>query len=169
MNTPSNVPQRTGWVILVLMAATNFLPWMEPLIGETLSDDLVAPSSLRTSIGACLLGAALVAITWLAGRHSTSPLPQAVTRPRLLGFRMALVSSAVNILFGCALAYRGSEAAAGPVPLGLLVGVLWFIAVLPTQVIASYLTGRGSVRRMAPSGGTSMPEAAGPRYASQTS
>ena len=82
---------------------------------------------------------------------------------------MALGSSAVNILFGCALAYRGSEAAAGPVPLGLLVGMLWFMAVLPTQVIASYLTGRGSVRRLAPSGGTSMREAAAPRYASQTS
>lgn len=169
MNTPPSIPQRTGWVILVLMAATNFLPWMEPLIGKTLSDDLVAASSLRTSIGACLLGAALVAITWLAGRHSTSALPRAVTRPRLLGFRMALVSSAVNILFGCALAYRGSEAAAGPLRLGLLVGVLWFVAVLPAQVIASYLTGRGSVRRLAPAGGIPMPDAAGPRYASQTS
>jgi hypothetical protein len=169
MNMPANAPQRTGWVILVLMAATNFLPWMEPLIGETLSAELVAPATLRTSIGACLLGAALVAITWLAGRHATTPLPRAVTRPRLLGFRLALASAGLNILIGCALASRGSDSAIGPLRLGLLGGVLWFIAILPTEVVAAYLTGRGSVRRLAPATGTPTPEAAGPRYASQTS
>lgn len=169
MDTRVHIPQRTGWVILVLMAATNFLPWMEPLIGETLSADLVAPASLRTSVGACLLGAALVAITWLAGRHATSALPRGLARPRLLGFRIALASSAANILFGCALAARGSDVAVGPLPLGLVVGVLWFVAVLPAEVVAAYLTGRGSVRRPAPAAATPEPEAAAPRYASQTS
>jgi hypothetical protein len=169
MNMPANAPQRTGWVILVLMAATNFLPWMEPLIGETLSAELVAPATLRTSIGACLLGAALVAITWLSWRHATSPLQLAVTLPRLLGFRLALGSAGLNILIGCALASRGSDSAIGPLRLGLLGGVLWFIAILPTEVVAAYLTGRGSVRRMAPATATPMPEAAGQRYASQTS
>ena len=169
MDTNARPPQRTGWVILVLMAATNFLPWMEPLIGETLSADLVAPASLRTSIGACLLGAALVAITWLAGRHANSPLPRAVTRPRLLGFRIALVSAAVNILAGSALASRGPDTVIGPLRLGLVVGVLWFIAILPAQVVSAYLTGRGSVRRLAPAEAILTVEAAGPRYASQTS
>ena len=169
MNMPANAPQRTGWVILVLMAATNFLPWMEPLIGETLSADLVAPASLRTSIGACLLGAALVAITWLAGRHATSPLPRSVTRPRLLGFRLALASAGLNILIGCALASRGSDSVIGPLRLGLLGGVLWFVAILPAEVVAAYLTGRGSVRRLARATATPTPDAAQPRYASQTS
>jgi hypothetical protein len=169
MDTNVRPPQRTGWVILVLMAATNFLPWMEPLIGETLSADLVAPASLRTSIGACLLGAALVAITWLAGRHATSPLPLPVTRPRLLGFRIALASAAVNILAGCALASRGSDSVIGPLRLGLVVGVLWFVAILPAQVASAYLTGRGSVRRLAPVEAIPTAVAAGPRYASQTS
>jgi hypothetical protein len=169
MNPNVRGPQRTGWVILVLMTATNFLPWMEPLIGETLSADLVAPASLRTSIGACLLGAALVAITWLAGRHATSPLPRPVTRPRLLGFRIALASAAVNILAGCALASFGSDSAIGPLTLGLVVGVLWFVAILPGQVVSAYLTGRGSVRRLAPAEGIPTSEAAEPRYASQAS
>lgn len=169
MNMPPTTPQRTGWVILVLMAATNFLPWMEPLIGETLSADLVTPGALRTSVGACLLGAALIAITWLAGRHATSPLPRAVVRPRLLGFRMALGSSALNISIGCVLAYRGSETAVGPFNLGLMGGVLWFAAILPVEVVAAYLTGRGSVRRLAATAPTQNAEIPGPRYASQTS
>jgi hypothetical protein len=169
MNMPAKAPQRTGWVILVLMAATNFLPWMEPLIGETLSADLVAPGTLRTSVGACLLGAALVAITWLAGRHAMSPLPRSVVRPRLLGFRLALGSSALNIAIGCVLAYRGSETAVGPFNLGLVGGVLWFAAILPAEVVAAYLTGRGSVRRLASTAETPNAEIPGPRYASQTS
>lgn len=166
MDMPAKTPQRTGWVILVLLAATNFLPWMEPLIGETLSADLVPRASLQTSIGACLLGAALVAITWLAGRHATSPLPRAMVRPRLLGFRMALGAAGLNILIGSVLAYRGSETAIGPFKLGLVGGVLWFAAILPAEVLAAYLTGRGSVRRLPATPKAALP---GPSYASQTS
>jgi hypothetical protein len=110
-----------------------------------------------------------VAITWLAGRHATSPLPRAVARPRLLGFRLALASAAVNILIGCALASRASDSSIGPLRLALVGGLLWFVVILPAEVVAAYLTGRGSVRRLAPVTATPKPEAAGPRYASQTS
>ena len=110
MPNPPHSPQRTGWVILVLMTATNFLPWMEPLMGETLSFDLVAPARVRMSMGACLIAAALVAFTWLAGRHATTPLPRRIGRPRLLGFRIALVSAAVNVLLGSTVAAFGSRA-----------------------------------------------------------
>ncbi len=149
MHNPPYTPQRTGWVILVLMTATNFLPWMEPLIGETLSFDLVAPARVRMSMGACLMAAALVAFTWLAGRHVISPLPLRVTRPRLLGFRIALATGAVNVTLGSAVAIFGSHAPVGAAQLGLLVGVLWFAFVLPAEVVSSYLTGRGSVRHAA--------------------
>jgi hypothetical protein len=142
-----HTPQRTGWVILVLMTATNFLPWMEPLIGETLSFDLVAPARVRMSMGACLMGAALVAFTWLAGRHGTTALPRQVKRPRLLGFRLALASGAVNVLLGSAVATFGSNASIGGARLGMFVGVLWFAFVLPAEVVSSYLTGRGSAPR----------------------
>ena len=47
MDANTKQPRRTGWVILVLMAATNFLPWMEPLIRETLSAQLVGAPRLR--------------------------------------------------------------------------------------------------------------------------
>jgi hypothetical protein len=169
METIARMPQRTGWVILVLMAATNFLPWMEPLIGETLSADLVEPGSLRTSIGACILGAALVAITWLAGRHATSPLPRSIGRPRLLGFRLALASAGVNILIGCALASNGSGAPLGPMRLGLFVGIVWFVTVLPVEVAAAYLTGRGSARRPEPVATTPDSEVGSRELASQAS
>ena len=50
-----HTPQRTGWVILVLMTGSNCLPWMEPLIRETLSFDLVAPARvIGTNTTACL-------------------------------------------------------------------------------------------------------------------
>jgi hypothetical protein len=147
MQNAPHTPQRTGWVILVLMTATNFLPWMEPLIGETLSFDLVAPARVRMSMGACLMGAALVAFTWLAGRHVTSALPRRVKRPRLLGFRLALASGAINVLLGSAVATFGSHASIGAARLGVLVGVVWFALVLPAEVVSSYLTGRGSAPR----------------------
>jgi hypothetical protein len=150
MDTNTNRPQRTGWVILVLMVATNFLPWMEPLVRETLSPELVAAPRLRLSMGACLLGGALVAMTWLAGRHATSPLPRALSRPRLTGFRIALTCAAVNILCGLIVARFAAAQAAGPWTLDVLVGTVWFVAILPGEVLSSYLTGRGSVRTLAP-------------------
>ena len=108
---------------------------------------LVAPARVRMSMGACLIAAALVAFTWLAGRHATTPLPRRIGRPRLLGFRIALVSAAVNVLLGSAVAAFGSHASFPGAPLGVVVGVLWFALVLPAEVVSSYLTGRGSATR----------------------
>lgn len=150
MEANVNRPQRTGWVILVLMVATNFLPWMEPLVRETLSPDLVAGPRLRVSMGACLVGAALVAMAWLTGRHSESPLPRALSRPRLTGFRLALACAGVNILSGFIVTRLTSAPDAGMWTIDLVVRIVWFVAVLPGEVIASYLTGRGSVRHPAP-------------------
>lgn len=147
MDANSNRPQRTGWVILVLMVATNFLPWMEPLVRETLSSDLVDAPKLRLSMGACLLGAALVAMTWLAGRHATSPLPRLLSRPRLTGFKLALGCAVVNIVCGLVVAKFAAAASSGLWSLDVVVGTVWFVVVLPGEVLSSYLTGRGSVRR----------------------
>ena len=145
MNAKATRPTRTGWVILVLMVATNFLPWMEPLVRETLSPDLVTAARLRLSMGACLLGGALVAMTWLAGRHSNSRLPRALSRPRLKGFQLALACAGANIALGIVVAKLGEMGS-----LDVFVGSIWFIAILPAEVLSSYLTGRGSVRNTAP-------------------
>ena len=145
MDSRTHQPQRTGWVILVLMVATNFLPWMEPLVRETLSPELVTAQKLRLSMGACLLGGALVAMTWLAGRHASSALPRALARPRLIGFQIALACAGANIALGILVAKLGASG-----NLDLYVGAGWFLAILPGEVLSSYLTGRGSVRRPSP-------------------
>ncbi|HZI65232.1 MAG TPA: hypothetical protein VFF17_01580 [Thermoanaerobaculia bacterium] len=150
MDANTKQPRRTGWVILVLMAATNFLPWMEPLIRETLSAELVGAPRLRLSMGACLLGGALVAMCWLAGRHSSSPLPRALSRPRLIGFRIALGCAAMNIFCGAIVARYAASMPPGRWSLDVIIAVVWFVAVLPGEVLSSYLTGRGTVRRPAP-------------------
>jgi hypothetical protein len=146
METKQYRPQRTGWVILVLRVASNFMAWMEPLVTETGDVESLATAQLRISLGACILAAALVTATWLTGRRSFSPLPQALSRPRLTGFRIALASAAVNILFGLAIATMGSDAPIGARRLALLVEALWFLVVLPAEVLSAYLTGRGTVR-----------------------
>ena len=149
MDASTKQPRRTGWVILVLMAATNFLPWMEPLIRGTLSAELVGAPRLRLSMGACLLGGALVAMSWLAGRHSVTPLPRALSRARLIGFRIALACAAVNIFCGAVVARYAASMPPGRWSLDVIIAVVWFAAVLPGEVLSSYLTGRGTVRRPA--------------------
>lgn len=143
-------PHRTGWVILVLMVASNFLAWMEPLVSVTAGIEAVAPLQLRLSLGACLLAAALVTATWLTGRHSSSPLPGVFSRPRPLGFRLALATAAVNILFGIAVAALGPFASVGAYRISLALQGLWFLFVLPGEVVSAYLTGRGTVRPAEP-------------------
>lgn len=139
-------PQRTGWVILVLMVASNFMAWMEPLVSVTGGIEAIGPTRLRMSLGACLIAAALVTATWLAGRHSSSRLPRAFSRPRLVGFRVALAAAAINILFGFAAAALGPYASLGAVRLFLAIEAAWFVVVLPAEVFSAYLTGRGTVR-----------------------
>jgi hypothetical protein len=146
-------PQRTGWVILVLMVATNFMAWMEPLVSVTGGIEAIGPMQLRTSLGACLIAAALVTAAWLTGRHSSSRLPAVLSPPRLLGFRIALGAAAANIFFGIAAAVLGPYASVGAVRMSLAIEAAWFVFLLPAEVISSYLTGRGTVGRPEPSPG----------------
>lgn len=155
----SSRPQRTGWVILVFMAATNFMAWMEPLVAETSDFQLLTSSRLRMSVGACVLAAALVTATWLAGRYSSTPLPRLLSRPRLLGFRLALGAGAANIIAGFAVARFGPEASLGGWRVVLLLEAIWFLLILPGEVLSSYLTGRGSVRRPVPAAEPAAPAA----------
>lgn len=145
MSAPEHRPQRTGWVILVLMVATNFMAWMEPLVSVTGGIEAIGPMQLRTSLGACLIASALVTAAWLTGRHSSSRLPLALSPPRPLGFRIALGAAAVNLVFGVAAAALGPYASVGAVRLSLAIQAAWFVFLLPTEVVSAYLTGRGTV------------------------
>lgn len=149
MESSQKRPQRTGWVILVLMVASNFMAWMEPLVSVTAAMEAIGAMQLRLSLGACVLAAALVTTTWLTGRHSSSQLPRSFPQPRLLGFRLALAAAAVNILFGIAIAALGPYGSVGAYRISLAVQAAWLLFVLPAEVLSAYLTGRGTVRRAA--------------------
>lgn len=151
-------PQRTGWVILVLMVATNFMAWMEPLVSVRGGIEAIGSMQLRMSLGACLVAAALVTATWLTGRHSSSRLPAAFSPPRILGFRIALGAAAVNILLGLAVAMLGPYASRGAVRMSLAIEAAWFVLILPAEVISAYLTGRGTVACPEPSREAADPE-----------
>jgi hypothetical protein len=150
MDTSGHRPQRTGWVILVLMVVSNFVAWMEPVVSVTAGVDAIAPLRLKLSLGACILAAALVAATWLTGRHSSSLLPRVLHPPRLLGFRIALAAAALNIAFGFAIATLAPYAAVGAYRVSIAIQATWFVFVLPAEVISAYLTGHGTVRRSEP-------------------
>jgi hypothetical protein len=150
MDTSQHRPQRTGWVILVLMVATNFMAWMEPLVTVTDGVEAIPPFELQMSLGACLVAAALVTATWLTGRHVSSPLPRNLPRPRLLGFRLALGAAALNIAFGIVVAAVGPYASLGAYRLSLAIQAAWFVLVLPAEVSSAYLTGHATVRSTPP-------------------
>jgi hypothetical protein len=143
-------PQRTGWVILVLMVASNFMAWMEPIVSVTAGVEAIAPMQLKLSLGACILAAALVTATWLTGRYSSSSLPRVLRPPRMLGFRVALAASAANIAFGFTIAVLAPYASVGAFRLSVAIQAAWFVFVLPAEVVSAYLTGRGTVRRSEP-------------------
>jgi hypothetical protein len=56
------------------------------------------------------------------------------------------VTAAVNILFGIAVAALGPFASIGAYRFSLAIQGLWFLFVLPGEVVSAYLTGRGTVR-----------------------
>jgi hypothetical protein len=159
MEASQHGPQRTGWVILVLMVASNFMAWMEPIVSVTAGVDAVAPMQLKLSIGACILAAALVTATWLTGRYSSSSLPRFLRPPRLLGFRLALAASAVNISFGIAVATLSPYGSVGAWRISVAIQAAWFVFVLPAEVVSAYLTGRGTVRRSEPAAQVAEPSA----------
>jgi hypothetical protein len=151
MDTSPHRPQRTGWAVLVLMVVSNFVAWMEPVVSVTTGVDAIAPIQLKLSLGACVLAAALVTATWLTGRYSSSPIPRVLQPPRLLGFRLALAAAAANIAFGFAIANLGPYASIGAYRMSVAIQAVWFLFVLPAEVVSAYLTGRGTVRRSEPS------------------
>ena len=63
------------------MVATNFLPWMEPLVRETLLSELVDAETAPGDGGLPSLGAALVAMTWLADGTRVAAAAPAVAPP----------------------------------------------------------------------------------------
>jgi hypothetical protein len=58
--------RRTGVAFLSLVAATNVIPWMELLLGQTADAEPLAPSEIRIAIGTCVLALASLLCAWFS-------------------------------------------------------------------------------------------------------
>lgn len=136
--------RRTGAIFLAFVAATNVVVWMELVSGAQVSGEPAASSEIRVALASCFLAAALTLAAWLAGRRPSSTGSLSVSKARTLGLRLALVAVVLNLISVVGLLFlraRLSPALASALP--LIAGV-WYLVVLPVQLVAAYATGRGS-------------------------
>ncbi|HSP94982.1 MAG TPA: hypothetical protein VLU06_10555 [Thermoanaerobaculia bacterium] len=134
--------RRTGVALLSLVAATNVIPWMELLLGETVTAELLARSEIRVAVGTCVLALFLLLGAWFSGRHSPLPARPWIGRPRTAGLRFAIAAAAVNIALAGLIRWLGAgHAARFPSELPIFV-IGWYLVVLPLEVVAGLSLGR---------------------------
>jgi len=134
--------RRTGAAFLCLIAGTNVIPWMELLLGETSTSELLAPSEVRIAVGTCVLASLLLIGTWLSGRYSAIPEKPWIRRPRRAGLQFSIAAAAGNLLLGGIVRFLGSGALHGfPAALALFAAA-WYLIVLPLGVLAAFSLGR---------------------------
>ena len=131
--------RRTGVAFLSLVAATNVVPWMEHLLGQTAAADLLAPSEVRIAIGSCFLALLVLLVAWFSGRRRAIPPNPWIRNPRRAGLRFSIAAAAGNLLLA-ALVLR-LDARRSPADLPLFAAV-WYLIVLPLEVAAGLALGR---------------------------
>jgi len=140
--------RRTGVVFLALVVATNFVPWMEILARKLeMAESSVRPEA-ALAFGTCLLAAPLVFAAWLFGRRSDGP--SRIARPRLLGLQFAILAAGLNLALTGLIALLPADPDVG-FQLGFWTFTpIWFLLVLPIQVVAAFCKGRASTRLSRP-------------------
>src|SRR5262245_48024163 len=134
--------RRTGAAFLSLVAATNVLPWMELLLGETATFEPLAPSEIRAAIGTCVLALALLLGAWFSGRYRAIPETPWIGRPRRAGLQLSIAAAAANLLLAGVLRFLGGSSLYGmPASLAIFC-TAWYVVVLPTEVAAGLALGR---------------------------
>jgi hypothetical protein len=134
--------RRTGAAFLSLVAATNVIPWMELLLGETATSELLAPSEIRIAIGTTVFALLLLLGVWLSGRYSAIPEKPWIRRPRRAGLQLSIAASAGNLVLAGIIRFLGSNRMYGfPEELAVFATV-WYVAVLPTGIAAALALGR---------------------------
>ena len=134
--------RRTGAAFLSLVAATNVIPWMELLLGETSTSELLAPSEIRIAVGTCVLALLLLLGAWLSGRYNEIPEKPWIGRPRRAGLQFSIAASAGNLLLAGLIRFLGSSRMYGyPAELALFAAV-WYLVVLPVGIVAAFALGR---------------------------
>lgn len=134
--------RRTGVALLSLVAATNVIPWMELLLGKTMTAELLAPSEIRVAVGTCILALIFLLGAWFSGRYNSVPDDPWIKRPRDAGLGFSIAAAAVNIALAVLVRRLGAGHAFGfPTELPIFV-IVWYVVVLPLEVVAGLSLGR---------------------------
>ena len=136
--------RRTGVIFLVLVAATNVVVWMEPVAHSRVAGETLAETEFNVALASCLLAAGLVLGAWLLGRHSRGADRPAISRARLLGLRLSLLSAILNLALVGMILFFFFPSLTGPVSERPLLAFVWYLILLPLQAAAGYAMGRGS-------------------------
>jgi hypothetical protein len=131
--------RRTGVAFLSLVAATNVIPWMEHLLGQTAAADLLAPSEIRIAIGSCFLALLVLLVAWFSGRRKAIPPKPWIRNPRRAGLRLSIAAAAGNLLL--AVLVLSLDARRSPAELPLFAAA-WYLVILPLEVAAGLALGR---------------------------
>lgn len=133
--------RRTGVIFLSLIAATNVIPWMELLLGQTGTAELLAPSEIRVAIGTFLLALVSLLGAWFSGRRNPAPGKVLIREPRRAGLQFSLAAAGGNLLLAAVIKWLGARHAAYPAELPIFAAV-WYLVILPTELIAGFSLGR---------------------------
>jgi hypothetical protein len=131
--------RRTGVAFLSLVAATNVIPWMEHLLGQTSAAELLAPSEIRIAIGSCFAALFVLLVAWFSGRRRAIPPKPWIRNPRRAGLQLSIATAAGNLVLA-ALVLR-LDASRSPAELPLLAAA-WYVLVLPLEAAAGLALGR---------------------------
>ncbi|HKA35335.1 MAG TPA: hypothetical protein VKH43_00850 [Thermoanaerobaculia bacterium] len=134
--------RRTGTAFLSLVAATNVLPWMELLLGETATFEPLAASEVRVAVGTCLLAFLLLLGAWFSGRYRRIPETPRIRRPRRAGLQLSIAAAAANLILAGAIRYLGDSSLHGWPGRLAIVSAAWYLVVLPIEVAAGLALGR---------------------------
>jgi hypothetical protein len=134
--------RRTGAAFLSLVAATNVIPWMELLLGQTAAAEPLAPSEIRIAIGTCVLALASLLCAWFFGRRNPALENAWIREPRRAGLRFALAAAAGNLILAGAIRWLGARRSLDiPKELPIFAGV-WYLVILPIALVAGFSLGR---------------------------
>jgi len=134
--------RRTGVAFLSLVAATNVIPWMELLLGQTAAEEPLAPSEVRLAIGTCVLTLVFLLCAWFSGRRNPAAEKAWITEPRRSGLRFALAAAAGNLILAGAIRWLGLRRSLDiPRELPIFAGV-WYLVILPIGLVAAFSLGR---------------------------
>jgi hypothetical protein len=135
--------RRSGAAFLALVSATNVIVWLEPVARSRVAGDLASSSEIRLGLASCLLAVGVAITAWVLGRRPRAGRPEN-PKARSNGLVLSILSALLNMAFAGAILLRAPHFT-GPSSLLSLVAIVWYVVLLPLQVVAAYWSGRGTV------------------------